>query len=197
VAPMLKPQIPSFTSDGSDDSRFAMCAAKHPVPQCHLCHLLMCPLPVSFPKIVIRHFSGFRIQRNSNTTMFQSSEYLEQFFDKFHERNSHEVQGNPPKAATGWVAAVEHIHLIYMNINFKVNKLCCSENSCHALLLSKISYTILIFGTPLQMLILLHDGSGIRQGVCVSISIDACFKYTAWMLKIWQRKRIQELGPAC
>jgi len=153
VAPMLKPQIPSFTSDGSDDSRFAMCAAKHPVPQCHLCHLLMCPL--------------------------------------------HEVQGNPPKAATGWVAAVEHIHLIYMNINFKVNKLCCSENSCHALLLSKISYTILIFGTPLQMLILLHDGSGIRQGVCVSISIDACFKYTAWMLKIWQRKRIQELGPAC
>ena len=152
--------------------------------------------PVSFPKIVIRHFSGFRIQRNCNTTIFQSSEYLEQFFDKFHERNSHEVQGNPPKAATGWVAAVEHIHLIYMNINFKVNKLCCSENSCHALLLSKISYTILIFGTPLQMLILLHDGSGIRQGVCVSISIDACFKYTAWMLKIWQRKRIQELGPA-
>ena len=101
--------------------------------------------PVSFPKIVIRHFSGFRIQRNCNTTVFQSSEYLEQFFDKFHERNSQAVQGNPPKAATGWVAAVGHIHLICMNINFKVNKLYCSENRWHALLLSKISYTILIF----------------------------------------------------
>jgi hypothetical protein len=64
--------------------------------------------------------------------MFQSSEYVEQFFDKFHERNSHAVQGNPPKAATGRVAAVGHIHLIYMNINFKVNKLYCGENSCHA-----------------------------------------------------------------
>ena len=138
----------------------------------------------------------FRLQNSEKQQYYHVSEYLEQFFDKFHEKNSHAVQGNPPKAATGRVAAVGHIHLIYMNINFKVNKLCCSENSCHALLLSKISYTILIFGTPLQMLILLHDGSGIRQGVCVSISIDACFKYTAWMLKIWQRKRIQELGPA-
>jgi len=71
--------------------------------------------PVSFPKIVIRHFSGFRIQRNCNTTIFQSSEYLEQFFDKFHERNSQAVQGNPPKAATGWVAAVGHIHLILLH----------------------------------------------------------------------------------
>jgi len=124
----------------------------------------------------------FRLQNSEKQQYYHVSEYLEQFFDKFHERNSHEVQGNPPKAATGWVAAVEHIHLIYMNINFKVNKLCCSENSWHALLLSKISYTILIFRTWLQMLILLHDGSGIRQGVCVSISIDVCFKYKALML---------------
>jgi len=30
-------------SDGSDDSRFAMCSAEASSPQCHLCHLLMCP----------------------------------------------------------------------------------------------------------------------------------------------------------
>jgi len=87
----------------------------------------------------------FRLQNSEKQQYYHVSEYLEQFFDKFHERNSQAVQGNPPKAATGWVAAVGHIHLICMNINFKVNKLYCSENRWHALLLSKISCTILIF----------------------------------------------------
>jgi len=71
-------------SDGSDDSRFAMCAAEASSPSMSSLPSIdvsSTSNPVSFPKIVIRHFSGFRIQRNSNTTMFQSSEYLEQFFD--------------------------------------------------------------------------------------------------------------------
>lgn len=98
-------------------------------------------------------------------------------------RNSHAVQGNPPKAATGRVAAVRHIHLIYKSISFKVNKLSCSKNSCHmSNQLSKIRYTVLIFGRALEILKLLHRGSGIRQGVCVSISMDVCFKYKALML---------------